>query len=87
MFNSTLLREYLDERPFVPIRLHLTDGSHHDIPHPEFAWQVGKRLYVARLVAGRSKDEPAVKELALAHITHIEPLPRTRGKSRRTTEK
>ncbi len=87
MFTTVLLREYLDQRPFVPIRLHLTDGSHHDIPHPEFAWQVGKRLYVARLVQGRSPDEPAVKELALAHITHIEPIPKGKSKGRGVAKK
>ena len=87
MFTITLLREYLDQRPFVPIRLHLTDGSHHDIPHTEFAWLVGKRLYVARIVEGRSPEEPAVKELALAHITHIEPIPRAKEKGRRVLKK
>lgn len=86
MFTTNLLHEYLDQRPFVPIRLHLTDGSYHDIPHPEFAWQVGKRLYVARIVEGRSPDEPAVKEVALAHITHIEPIPRGEKKVKRVAK-
>ena len=31
------LRDLLRRRPFVPLRLHLTDGTTYDIRHPEMA--------------------------------------------------
>ena len=74
------IREYLTATPFRPIRVYLSDGSHHDVPHPEFAWSIGNRLYVARIVKGRGAEDPAVKELAVLHITHIAPLTKSRAK-------
>jgi hypothetical protein len=80
MMTIKRIREYLTATPFRPIRVHLSDGSHHDIPHPEFAWSIGNRLYVARVVKGRGADDPAVEELAVLHITHIEPLTKPKAK-------
>ena len=82
MFTSKRIREYLEEKPFRPLRVCLSDGSHHDIPHPEFAWQVGTRLYVAKVLKERGPDDPQVKELSVLHITRIEPLSRVKRKVR-----
>lgn len=83
MFTTKRIREYLDERPFRPIRLHLADGSFHDVPHPEFAWLVGARLYVAKVVKDRGPDDPQVKELAILHLTRIEPLGKTKTREKK----
>jgi len=82
MISTTRIREYLTAAPFRPFRVHLSDGSYHDIPHPEFAWLIGTRLYVAKIVKGRGLEDPAVKELAVLHITHIEPLTKSKAKKR-----
>jgi len=34
---SEELIELLEERPFVPLRVHLSNGRTHDIRHPELA--------------------------------------------------
>ena len=80
MITTGRLREYLTKTPFRPFRVWLSDGSHHDVPHPEFAWLVGSRLYVAWIEKERGPEDPAVRELAVLHITRIEPLIRRKVK-------
>ena len=80
MITTARIREYLKATPFQPFRVYLSDGSHHDVPHPEFAWLLGSRLYVAWIVKERGMEDPAVRELAILHITRIEPLPRRTAK-------
>jgi hypothetical protein len=80
MFTASRIREYLDATPFRPLRVHLSDGSSHDVPHPEFAWLVGSRLYVAKVVKERGPDDPQVKELSVLHITRVEPLAKTKAR-------
>jgi hypothetical protein len=80
MLTVSRLREYLAKTPFQPFRIFLSDGSHHDVPHPEFAWLVGSRLYVAKVVKERGPDDPRVDELAILHIMRFEPLSRQEAK-------
>ena len=80
MITTSRVREYLKATPFRPFRICLSDGSHHDVPHPEFAWLVGSRLYVAWIEKGRGLEDPAVKELAVLHITRIEPLGKAKAR-------
>ena len=80
MITTGRLREYLTKTPFRPFRVYLSDGSHHDVPHPEFAWLVGARFYVAKIVKGRGPDDPQVDELAVLDATRIEPLARGSAK-------
>lgn len=72
MITSARIKELLQRRPFRPFRLFLSDGSSHAVPHPEFAWAFGGRVFVG--VAGRAggADQGEVKELALLHVTRIE---------------
>ncbi len=87
MFTARRVREYLDERPFRPIRIYLSDDSFHDVPHVEFAWLIGGRLFVAEIVKDRGPDDPRVKEVAILHITRIEPLPKRKASGRARTKK
>ena len=72
MIDLISLRNYLAATPFEPFRIYLSDGSFHDVPHPEFAWIIGNRMLVAEVVQGRST--PWIKEVAVLHVTRIEPL-------------
>jgi hypothetical protein len=80
MITARQIREHLSARPFRPLRLFLSDGSSHDVPHPEFAWVFGSSVFVG--VSGRSTKHPEdfVKEIAILHITRIEKLPAERAK-------
>ena len=74
MITPARIKEMLDRKPFRPIRIFLSDGSHHDVPHPEFAWIFGGRVFVGIPGKGNSETDDRVKELAVLHITRIEEL-------------
>jgi hypothetical protein len=68
----TLLRA----RPFIPFRIHLSDGSSHDVRYMEMCLPLARSVVVGipgpqlpPLVADRYVN------IALAHVTRLEPLP------------
>jgi hypothetical protein len=72
----------LTRRPFVPQRLHLSDGSHYDIRHPEMA--IVTPTLVAIGVYGNG-DEGMPEQLvhcAPGHVTRLEPIPMRRTPKR-----
>jgi hypothetical protein len=81
MIAAGRVREMLNNRPFRPFRLFLSDGSRDDVPHPEFAWVFGGRVFVG--VPGRNGDplSGTVKELSILHLTRIEELPQRKRRS------
>jgi hypothetical protein len=70
----------MEARPFKPFRLFLSDGSHHAVPHSEFAWVFGSSVFVGVSGATGNAEDQFVKELSLLHITRIEPLRGTKVK-------
>jgi hypothetical protein len=80
MITINRLREHLSATPFQPFRIFLSDESHHDVPHPEFAWVIGNQLLVAKIVKERGPEDPAIKELSILHVTRVEPLARKKAK-------
>ena len=68
------LRELLDVKPFVPIRLHLSDGKYYDIRHPELVLlaRTVMDIGVARRVNGRVVDK--IVRVALLHVVRAEPV-------------
>ncbi len=80
MITTKQVREYLHAKPFRPFRVFLSDGSKHDVPHPEFAWVFGSTIFVG--IAGKSTKDPDdyVKQLSILHLTRIEMLPTTHTK-------
>ena len=84
MITAEHIRELINAKPFQAFRLLLSDGSSHNVPHSEFAWVFGSRVFVG--VASRSATEAdgLVKQLSLLHISRIEELPRAKSKKRRS---
>jgi len=80
MITPARIREILHRTPFRPIRLFLSDGSHHDVPHPEFAWVYGGRLFIGEPANGSSDADGPLKELAILHVTRVEELKRRKRK-------
>lgn len=71
------VRAWLGQRPFRPFRLHLTNGVTFDIRHPDQA-VVGRRTVVLSRPVAASQSGADVErdvEIALLHITHLEPIP------------
>ena len=80
MINAREIRGYLTAQPFKPFRVFLSDGSMHDVPHPEFGWVYGNSLYV-----GKTGDLPFglddfAQQLSILHITRVEPLSKPKAK-------
>jgi hypothetical protein len=69
------IRDHLIRRPFMPFRAHLTDGSHHDVRHPEMAFLTRYSLEIA---AENQGDIPErVHYCSLLHIARVETLSTT----------
>ncbi len=73
--RSQDIREFLNKRPFQPLRLTLTDGTAYEVRHPDLL-MVGRSHVVVGVPAA---DEPdAVFDRAiyidLLHIMQVEPL-------------
>ena len=68
------LRDALNRRPFLPFRLHLSDGRHFVISRPELVFIGGSVtvLGIVRNVASEFFDEPMT--VANRHITSLEPI-------------
>jgi len=80
MITPARIKELLHRSPFRPIRLFLSDGSPHDVPHPEFAWVFGGRLFIGEPANGSSGADGRLKELAILHVTRVEELKRHKPK-------
>lgn len=74
------LIELLEELPFQPIKLHLSDGRMREIRHPEMA------IVSETLVAiGVPRDEDSriatkITYCSLPHVVEAEPIPATKKK-------
>jgi hypothetical protein len=66
------LIEFLAERPFVPLRLHMSNGRTHDIRHPEMAI-VGEDV-VALGVEREDCSLPRIRLVSISHINEAEQL-------------
>ncbi len=79
MITPQRIKELLNRRPFKPLRFFLSDGSKNDVPHPEFAWVYGSRIFV-----GTPGKDPffggPLKEISLLHVTRVEELRRMKSK-------
>lgn len=68
------IQKQLKTQPFVPIRLHISDGSNYEIHHPEMLVVSERVLAVA--IYGRS-DRPMPESVVLCdplHVTRVEPI-------------
>lgn len=70
--------EYLREQPFVPFRIHLTDGTVYEIRHPELV-KVG--MTKADVYFPKDDEPHSVvlrrESITLVQITRLEPLEKT----------
>jgi hypothetical protein len=80
MITGAQIKERLNRKPFRPVRIYLSDGSKHDVPHPEFAWVFGSRIFIGVPGKGTSGANGSVKELAVLHVTRLEEAPRRQQK-------
>ena len=80
--TRTDLAKRVRQRPFVPFRLVLTEGTAYEVRHPEMALLLKGGIYVA--VPDSTGDLPEVPVwCSLLHITAIEPISAKNGRPSR----
>jgi hypothetical protein len=76
MMKPEGLRDELHRQPFVPLRIHLTDGKTYDIRHPEMAMVTSRDVYI-----GREETSPGsgiargCDLVSLLHVIRVEQVP------------
>ena len=73
MLPEAIDRE-LSREPFVPVRLHLSDGSSVDVQNPGLTLIAHGALYVARTDRPHSRIMDDFRLISLRHIVRIELL-------------
>ncbi len=72
------VREHLEQRPFVPFRIHVSDGSSFDVPHPDFVLLTRWAVHVGH-DTGHDDLPERVTRIAIGHVTRIEEIDPTGG--------
>lgn len=73
--NPQEIRRQLRRTPFVPFRVHTSDGKALDVKHPEMAFLTRSLLMVARPVKDPTNEIPArFDEVSMLHVVRVEPL-------------
>jgi hypothetical protein len=75
------LKEIIDVRPFTPIRLHMSNGEHVDITHPDAA-VVARTIVVIGLGVNAKGIADRTTWFNLLHIVKIEQLMNGKGRPR-----
>lgn len=69
------LTELLKTRPFVPLRIHLTDGQSYDIRHPDLVLVLRQRVDIGLKPDPTTGVLERVEHCSLLHIVRVEELP------------
>ena len=64
----------LHARPFVPLRIHITDGKSFEVRHPEFVWVLRHRLDIAILSDAAKGVVDHVERCFFQHFVRVEEL-------------
>jgi hypothetical protein len=69
------LLQLVRHRPFVPLRVHMTDGKTYDIRHPDQIMVLRQRVDIG--VPAKPGDEVAerVEFCSLLHVVRVEEIP------------
>ena len=60
-------------QPFLPFRLHVSDGSSYELRHPEKFWLTQRTVYVGIAAEGPIPERAVT--VALIHVSRLEELP------------
>jgi len=79
------INELIQQQPFTPLRLHLSNGSHIDIRHRELVLVTKSQVIIAEPTRDEDLPDKTYYSHPL-HITHIETLTaRKNGRKKRAT--
>jgi hypothetical protein len=72
--SPELVDRELNRNPFLPVRLHLSDGTTVDIRDPELAFIVRGALYVVTTGRVGSRIVDDIRLISLRHIVRLEAI-------------
>jgi hypothetical protein len=78
MVTALQLRERLNEQPFRPFRVTMSDGRVFDIPNHDAAWVKKNSIEIGTHLDANSFAVKCV-DCAILHITSIEDMPATQA--------
>jgi hypothetical protein len=67
--------DFLHQRPFVPLRIHLTDGKTFDIFHPDVVLVLRSRIDIGIGPDPTNQALDRVEHCSLLHVVRVEELP------------
>ncbi|MGE3807147.1 MAG: hypothetical protein AB7K24_20990 [Gemmataceae bacterium] len=74
--TSAELQKLVARKPFVPLRMYVSDGTVHDVRNPEFIWVgTGMAVLVVPLPDQGDVDKPLIERtihIDLRHIVKVE---------------
>ena len=74
--TSTDLQKLVAQKPFVPLKVYVSDGTMHEIRHREFVWVgTGMAMLVVPLPNQADADKPLIERtihIDLRHIVKVE---------------
>ena len=68
------LVEILEERPFVPLLLHLSDGRTHTIRHPEMTIVSQDLVAIGITTDASSRVAERITHCSISHIVEVQPV-------------
>lgn len=74
MITAKQIRELMRVKPFQPFRIHLSDGTHHDITNHDMAF-VGRNTVEVGLELDPDGFAEYFTRCSIMHITKLEDLP------------
>ena len=78
------LKERLEVEPFVPLRIHMTDGKTFEIVHPDNVLVLRSRVDIGAPAEEPSKVLDRVEHCSILHVVRIEEL--EKGKASQSGE-
>jgi len=69
------LLEILRRRPFLPFRIHMTDGQSYDIVHPEVVLVLRSRAIIGLRPDPATTIPDRSEQIALVHIVRTSEIP------------
>ena len=72
--RSTEIAAQLTQRPFLPFRMHLSDGSHYDVRHPEMLLVSQRSLALTTFSRPDAKMPKRIVLCDPMHVTRLEQI-------------
>lgn len=68
------IRDRIHKHPFEPFRIYVSDGSHYDVVHHDFAFVTARVVIVATSVSKREDLPDKTVHIDPEHITRVEAI-------------